>query len=173
MKLFFFTLFTALSLLSCSSNSTQSEATTTLQWDTVSGVSTGTLLRLDSSHTKGTLSARPLDVWLPSTYDGKRKHAVLYMYDGQMLFDANSTWNHQEWRVDEIMDSLIAAKTTLPTIIVALHHGGVMRNFEYFPQKPFQTLRAQFSDSTMAAIASRMDPTRLFLSKAMRIYTIW
>ena len=166
MKPYFLTLFVVLSLMSCSSTSTQSEATATLQWDTVSGVSTGTLLRLDSSHTKGTLSARPLDIWLPSTYDGKRKHAVLYMYDGQMLFDANSTWNHQEWRVDEIMDSLIVAKMTLPTIIVALHHGGVMRNFEYFPQKPFQTLRAKFSDSTMAAIASRYGSDTVFSVKS-------
>ena len=90
MKPYFFALFAALFLLSCNSTSTQSEVTAVLQWDTVSGVSAGTLLRLDSSHTKGTISARPLDVWLPSTYDGKRKHAVLYMYDGQMLFDANS-----------------------------------------------------------------------------------
>jgi len=101
------------------------------------------------------LSARPLDIWLPRTYDGKRKHAVLYMYDAQMLFDAKVTWNHQEWRVDEVLDSLIAAKTILPTIVVGLHNGGMMRNFEYFPQKPFNTLKSKFSDSTMADIAMR------------------
>lgn len=166
MKPFFFTLFASLSLLSCNSTSDQVEVTAGMQWDTVNGVSVGTLIRLDTSHTKGVVSARPLDVWLPSTYDGKRKHAVLYMYDAQMLFDANSTWNHQEWRVDEIMDSLIASKTTIPTIIVGLHHGGVMRNFEYFPQKPFQTLRAQFSDSTMAAIASRYGADTTFPVKS-------
>ena len=166
MKSYLFTLFALLSLLSCSSTSTKIEASAALQWDTVSGVSAGTLLRLDASHTKGIVNERPLDVWLPSTYDGKRKHAVLYMYDAQMLFDANSTWNHQEWRVDEIMDSLIRTKTTLPTIIVALHNGGVMRNFEYFPQKPFQTLRAQFSDSTMAAIASQYGSDTAFPVKS-------
>ncbi len=144
----------ALLAVSCTSNEV-APAKTPLQWDTISGVSSGTLLRLDSAHASSWLSARPLDIWLPRTYDGKRKHAVLYMYDAQMLFDSKVTWNHQEWRVDEILDSLIAAKTILPTIVVGLHNGGMMRNFEYFPQKPFNTLKAKFSDSTMADIAMR------------------
>jgi predicted alpha/beta superfamily hydrolase len=41
-----------------------------------------------------------------------------------------------------------------------------MRNFEYFPQKPFQTLRAKFSDSTMAAIASRYGSDTAFPVKS-------
>ena len=144
----------ALLVASCTSNGA-APANAGVQWDTISGVSSGTLLRLDSAHAKPWLSARPLDIWLPPTYDGKRKHAVLYMYDAQMLFDAKVTWNHQEWRVDEVLDSLIAAKTILPTIVVGLHNGGMMRNFEYFPQKPFNTLKSKFSDSTMADIAMR------------------
>jgi enterochelin esterase-like enzyme len=144
----------ALLVASCTSNGA-APANAGVQWDTISGVSSGTLLRLDSAHATPWLSARPLDIWLPRTYDGKRKHAVLYMYDAQMLFDAKVTWNHQEWRVDEVLDSLIAAKTILPTIVVGLHNGGMMRNFEYFPQKPFNTLKSKFSDSTMADIAMR------------------
>ena len=64
-----------------------------VSFDTVSGVSSGTLLRaqIESEF----ISDRPIDIWLPSTYDGKRKHAVLCMYDAQMLFDGNSTWNGQ------------------------------------------------------------------------------
>ncbi|MGA0303377.1 MAG: esterase, partial [Schleiferiaceae bacterium] len=88
---------------SCS-NPEVAPAAAPVAWDTVSGVSKGTLLRLDSAHATPWLSARPLDIWLPSTYNGKRKHAVLYMYDAQMLFDSKVTWNHQEWRVDEILD---------------------------------------------------------------------
>jgi len=144
----------ALLVASCTSNGA-APANAGVQWDTISGFSSGTLLRLDSAHATPWLSARPLDIWLPRTYDGKRKHAVLYMYDAQMLFDAKVTWNHQEWRVDEVLDSLIAAKTILPTIVVGLHNGGMMRNFEYFPQKPFNTLKGKFSDSTMADIAMR------------------
>ena len=144
----------ALVVASCS-NPDVAPAAAPVAWDTVSGVSKGTLLRLDSAHATPWLSARPLDIWLPSTYNGKRKHAVLYMYDAQMLFDSKVTWNHQEWRVDEILDSLITSKAILPTIVVGLHNGGMMRNFEYFPQKPFNALKSTFSDSTMADIAMR------------------
>jgi enterochelin esterase-like enzyme len=123
-----------------------------VRWDTLSDVGSGMLVRLDSFQSAN-ISTRPIDVWLPSNYQPKRKHAVLYMYDGQMLFDASSTWNHQEWRVDETMDSLIAAKIILPTIVVGLHNGGVQRNFEYFPQVPFEQLKKSFSDSLMKNIA--------------------
>lgn len=166
MKQFLLLAFVALGLLNCNNASTDSTLASPPLWDTIKGVNAGTLLRLDSTRTNGLLHARPLDVWLPSTYDGKRKHAVLYMYDAQMLFDANSTWNRQEWRVDETLDSLILVKTVLPTIVVALHNGGVQRNFEYFPQKPFQTLRTQFSDSTMAAIASQYGSDTAFPVKS-------
>lgn len=123
-----------------------------VEYDTINGVSTGTWLRVDTFESEFIVD-RPLDIWLPSNYDAKRKHAVLYMFDAQMLFDANQTWNGQEWRVDEIVDSLVSTKSILPTIVVALHNGGMMRNFEYFPQKPFNTLQKQFSDSVMAAVA--------------------
>ena len=44
---------------------------------------------------------RNVDVWLPDNYDISKKYAVLYMHDGQMLFDSTITWNKQEWQVDE------------------------------------------------------------------------
>lgn len=40
----------------------------------------------------------------------KKKYAVLYMQDGQMLFDSSVTWNRQEWKVDEIAGQLIKEK---------------------------------------------------------------
>lgn len=121
------------------------------KWDTLGGVSSGTLLR--GTFKSKFVSDRDLDIWLPDGYDGKRKHAVLYMYDGQMLFNASTTWNHQEWRVDETIDSLLSKHAILPTIVVGLHNGGAQRNFEYFPQKPFEQLPPSFADSLSTAIA--------------------
>ena len=46
---------------------------------------------------------RNIDVWLPKGYHNSKKYAVLYMHDGQMLFDSSTTWNRQEWKVDETM----------------------------------------------------------------------
>jgi len=46
---------------------------------------------------------RNVDIWLPDGYDPKKKYAVLYMQDGQMLFDSTNTWNKQEWGIDETL----------------------------------------------------------------------
>ncbi len=87
--------------------------------------------------------ARHIDVWLPEGYPAAAPYAVLYMHDGQMLFDAGTTWNHQEWRADEVAGELIAAGRTRPFIIVGVWNGGERRHVEYFPQKPFATLSAE------------------------------
>lgn len=50
---------------------------------------------------------RNVDVWLPEGYSKDKKYAVLYMHDGQMLFDATTTWNKQEWKVDEVASQLM------------------------------------------------------------------
>lgn len=85
--------------------------------------------------------ARTVDVWLPDGYaDDQRRYAVLYMHDGQMLFDAKVTWNHQEWQVDEVASTLIASGELRPFIVVGVHNGGDARHSEYFPQKPFESL---------------------------------
>ena len=45
------------------------------------------------------IQPRNVDVWLPEDYNPQNEYAVLYMHDGQMLFDSTSTWNKQEWQV--------------------------------------------------------------------------
>lgn len=87
--------------------------------------------------------ARNVDIWLPPGYSDQNKYAVLYMQDGQMLFDANTTWNKQEWRADEVAAKLMAEGKTRPFIIVGVHHAGKLRNSEYFPQRVYDTLPAQ------------------------------
>ena len=91
---------------------------------------------------------RNVDIWLPESYNDKEKHAVLYMHDGQMLFDARTTWNKQEWKVDEIMGSLIADKKIKNTIVVAIWNHSDIRWTDYYPHKPFfQYLPEKFRDS--------------------------
>ena len=70
-------------------------------------LSTGTVERFENFNSKY-ISARNVDVWLPDNYNPKNKYSVLYMHDGQMLFDASTTWNKQEWGVDEVIGKLIA-----------------------------------------------------------------
>lgn len=78
--------------------------------------------------------ARPVEVWLPPGYDGRRPHAVLYMHDGQMLFDASTTWNRQAWAVDQVAAPLLAQGRLRPFIVVGPWNGGPRRFAEYFPQ---------------------------------------
>jgi hypothetical protein len=94
--------------------------------------------------------ARNVDVWLPPGYSDKIKYAVLYMHDGQSLFDAAITWNKQEWRADEVAAELMAEGKVRPFIIVGVHNAGKRRHSEYFPQKPFQALPELFRTQLLA-----------------------
>ena len=58
------------------------------------------------------IDARNIDIWLPDNYSNNEKYAVLYMHDGNMLYDAESTWNKQAWEVDEVAGKLISEGKT-------------------------------------------------------------
>lgn len=64
-------------------------------------------------------------VYLPPGYeaDKKKRYSVLYLHDGQNLFDgATSFIPGQEWRVDETTQSLIAAGKIEPLIVVGIYN---------------------------------------------------
>ncbi len=86
------------------------------------------------------VDARNIDVWLPNNYSAKEKYAVLYMHDGQMLYDASTTWNKQSWEVDSIAGKLIQEYKTQKFIIVGIWNNDKKRHLEYFPQKAFESL---------------------------------
>ena len=96
-------------------------------------VSTGTLEfypEFASQH----IAPRNVAVWLPNGYTIGDSCQVIYMHDGQMLFDATTTWNKQEWQVDEVLGKLIAEKKVRSTIVVAIDNTDDRLN-EYFPSK--------------------------------------
>lgn len=88
-------------------------------------------------------SARNIDVWVPQDYSDEKEYAVLYVHDGQMLFDADATWNHQEWGMDEAMQQLINDGLIQQTIVVAIWNSGNGRFTDYFPQKIYENIPAQ------------------------------
>lgn len=78
---------------------------------------------------------RAIRIWTPDGYPAHAPYNVIYMNDGQMLFDARSTWNGQEWRADETAQSLHDEGGLPPFIIVGIDaRAGVARHGEYFPQ---------------------------------------
>lgn len=102
-------------------------------------VSSGSLKRFPSFKSQF-IDARNIDVWLPDGYSNTEKYAVLYMHDGQMLYDAATTWNKQAWEVDEVAGKLIADSKTRKFIVVGIWNNDQKRHPEYFPQKPFESL---------------------------------
>jgi predicted alpha/beta superfamily hydrolase len=125
-------------------------------------VKSGKIIRHDKFPSRF-VTARNIDVWLPEGYDPAKRYPVLYMHDGQMLFDASITWNKQEWGVDETAAKLIAIKRIAPIIVVGVWNAVAERHIDYFPQKPFESLTAAQMDSIYAA--SRNSGQALFRGK--------
>jgi enterochelin esterase-like enzyme len=98
-------------------------------------VSAGSIKRWENYHSKF-VDDRTIDIWLPEGYSAQKKYAVLYMHDGQMLFDSSITWDNQEWGVDETMSNLFAANQIKDTIVVGIWNTP-KRHLEYFPTKAF------------------------------------
>lgn len=81
---------------------------------------------------------RNILVYLPPDYDktGARRYPVLYMADGQNVFDGMTSYiPNQEWKADEAAEALIRSKLIEPIIIVAIDNGGGARADEYLPTK--------------------------------------
>lgn len=73
---------------------------------------------------------RRIWIYLPSDYESSRKkYPVIYMHDGQNLFDAYTS-GYGEWGIDEIMDKLSSKEQC---IIIGVDHGGEHRMTEYNP----------------------------------------
>jgi enterochelin esterase-like enzyme len=69
-------------------------------------------------------NSRTIIVYLPPDYDSNadRRYPVLYMQDGQNLFDASTSFAGVEWRVDETAQDLITHGKIEPVIIVGIYN---------------------------------------------------
>jgi len=75
---------------------------------------------------------RRIWIYLPPDYEStEKKFPVLYMHDGQNLFD-NATANSGEWQVDETLNALHEEGLEVP-IVIGIDNGGTMRINEYSP----------------------------------------
>lgn len=81
------------------------------------------------------VAPRHVDVWLPAGYSPARRYRVVYMHDGQMLFDARTTWNRQAWSVDVALSRLVQAGRVPDTLVVGIWNNGPQRYAEYYPAK--------------------------------------
>ena len=109
-------------------------------------VSYGTIERFENFRSLN-VNSRNVDVWLPDGYDANKQYAVLYMHDGQMLYDAGKTWNGQEWKVDEVVSELIKEGKIRDCIVIGIWNDGENRWADYNPQKAMEYLPQNILDS--------------------------
>jgi enterochelin esterase-like enzyme len=102
--------------------------------DPTPAVSAGRIERMASFHSQY-VAARNVDVWLPPGYDGKVRCPVIYMHDGQMLFDPAITWNRASWGMADTMAGLMEKGRIPATIVVGAWSIGPQRFSEYYPEK--------------------------------------
>jgi predicted alpha/beta superfamily hydrolase len=96
-------------------------------------------LRLHEFRSRIFHNTRFLRVWLPPGYDDPinagRRYPVLYLNDGQNLFEPSTAFGGVEWQVDETADRIIREGTIPPMIIVGIDNTGKNRIREYMPHR--------------------------------------
>jgi predicted alpha/beta superfamily hydrolase len=83
-------------------------------------------------------NVRNITIYLPPGYDqpaaAEQRYPVLYMHDGQNLFDASTAFvPGHDWGVDETAEAFITAGRIAPLIIVGIDHAGETRAHELTP----------------------------------------
>ena len=81
-------------------------------------------------------NTRMLRVLVPANYfsphNAHRSYPVLYMQDGQNLFD-EKTSSQGEWHTDESVEHLVGAFKIPPMFVVGIDNAGDKRDSEYLP----------------------------------------
>jgi predicted alpha/beta superfamily hydrolase len=98
---------------------------------------TGNIRKHRGFRSKIFANRRDVLVYLPNDYRrfSRHRYPVLYLQDGQNMFDAATAFSHVEWAVDETAQDLIRKKLIEPLIIVAIANAGDERIHEYAPTR--------------------------------------
>lgn len=132
----------------------------------------GTLTRHEQIQPSA-LPARNVEVWCPPGYaeGAAARYPVVYMHDGQMLFDPSLAFNGQVWAMDEAVVALMAETGHAGVIVVGIWNSPG-RWPEYMPARPLRAptaaeLRASFvaqagaepsSDAYVRFLADELKP---------------
>lgn len=99
-------------------------------------------LRLHKSfHSNYLPDDRDVIVYLPPEYekDPNQTYPVLYMHDGQNLFDGRTSFvKDRTWQVREHADAAIVAGEIEPLVIVGIYNTGARRIAEYTPDRDWK-----------------------------------
>ncbi len=98
---------------------------------------TGNIQEHRAFRSKILANRRDILVYLPRDYRrfSQQRYPVLYLQDGQNIFDAATAFSSVEWAVDETAQELIRKNLIEPVIIVAIANTGEERIHEYAPTR--------------------------------------
>lgn len=98
------------------------------------GAAQGTLTTIPNFYSPQLNNSRSLILYLPPSYNTNtaKRYPVIYMHDGQNLFNAATAFGGVEWQVDENMNSLISQGKVAEVIIVGIYNTA-NRISEYTP----------------------------------------
>lgn len=97
----------------------------------------GSLHRYEKYRSRFLPTERDVIVYVPGVYDWnpERHYPVLYLQDGQNLFDPATSFAGVAWGVGETADRLIAGGKIQPLVIVGIYNTGKQRLREYSPSR--------------------------------------
>jgi len=91
------------------------------QINVVSDPVTGRLVDSEIFQCHSLTHKRPVQVWLPENYDeGGKPCAVIYMHDGQNLFEPAKAFAGVDWKVDETVSRLLKTGEMRQCIVVGI-----------------------------------------------------
>ena len=91
-------------------------------------------VRVHESFSSAFVEPRDVLVLLPPEYDASSsRYPVLYMHDGQNLFDRATSFLGIEWGVDETVGQLLQAGRLDSIIVVGVDNSGAERIYDYTP----------------------------------------
>ena len=95
------------------------------------------LIKHEQFFSRNLRNQRDLIVYLPPGYDEQphRAFPVLYLHDGQNLFDGSTAFGGTDWHVGQTADHFISQGQVEPLIIVGLYNTGKERLREYTPTR--------------------------------------
>ncbi len=113
-----------------------------------------------------------VDVWLPQAYldSPTLKLPVVYMHDGQNLFDASTTWNGQSWEMDSVITSLADRDLITPPLVVGVHSVAETRVADLMPEAPFKgtSILEDLNKPGLVRSPLRGDAYAAFVAKDLR-----
>lgn len=98
-------------------------------------------------------------MYVPPGYaQSDARYPVLYLQDGQNIFDPATAFGGQDWRADITADTMVELGEIEPPIIVGVYHTGVRRISEYTPTRDNRRRKGGKADRYAEMLAREIKP---------------